>query len=68
MIAKVIVHGKSRQEALARMSQALDSFIVEGIDTTIEFLRRVTHHPEFVAGNVTTKFLDQHPELLKKDA
>jgi len=65
MIAKVIVHGNTREEALARMSQALDSFIVEGIDTTIPFLRRVTHHPEFVAGKVSTKFLDQHPELMQ---
>jgi acetyl-CoA carboxylase, biotin carboxylase subunit len=66
MIAKVIVHGRDREEALARMSQALDSFIVEGVDTTIAFLRRVTHHPEFVAGNVTTRFLEDHPELLQE--
>jgi len=65
LIAKVIVSGNNREEALARMSQALDSFIVEGITTTIPFLRRVTHHPDFVKGCVTTKFLDQHPELVK---
>jgi len=63
LLAKVIVHGNSRREALARMSQALDSFIVEGVTTTIPFLRRVIHHPEFEAGQVDTKFLTRFPEL-----
>jgi len=45
------------------MSQALDSFIVEGVTTTIPFLRRVIHHPEFEAGRVDTKFLSRVPEL-----
>jgi acetyl-CoA carboxylase biotin carboxylase subunit len=65
LIAKVIVNGTNREEALARMSQALDSFIVEGITTTIPFLKRVTHHPDFVAGRVDTKFLERHPELMQ---
>ncbi len=63
LLAKVIVHGNNREEALARMSQALDSFIIEGVTTTIPFLRRVIHHPEFAAGDVDTKFLERHPEL-----
>jgi acetyl-CoA carboxylase biotin carboxylase subunit len=65
LLAKVIVHGNSRGEALARMSQALDSFIVEGVTTTIPFLKRVIHHPDFVAGCVDTKFLTRVPELLQ---
>jgi len=65
LLAKVIVHGNSRQEALARMSQALESFIVEGVTTTIPFLRRVIHHPDFAAGNVDTKFLERQPDLFK---
>ena len=64
LLAKVIVHGNTRREALARMSQALDSFIVEGVTTTIPFLRRVIHHPEFEAGQVDTKFLSRVPELV----
>ena len=64
LLAKVIVHGNSRAEALARMSQALDSFIVEGVPTTIPFLKRVIHHPEFEAGRVDTKFLEREPGLL----
>jgi acetyl-CoA carboxylase biotin carboxylase subunit len=65
LLAKVIVHGNDREEAIARMRQALDSFIIEGVTTTIPFLARVMHHPDFVAGNVDTKFLEREPQLLK---
>ncbi len=67
LIAKVIVHGRDRREALARMHQALDSFIVEGITTNIPFLQRVVSHPEFEAGNVDTKFLEREPGLFKPE-
>src|SRR5439155_15748489 len=56
LLAKVIVHGYTRTEALARMRQALDSFIIEGVPTMIPFLGRVMRHPCFVAGKVDTKF------------
>jgi acetyl-CoA carboxylase biotin carboxylase subunit len=59
LLAKVIVHGRDRAEALVRMGQALDSFILEGITTTIPFLSRLIHHPDFVAGKVDTKFLER---------
>jgi acetyl-CoA carboxylase biotin carboxylase subunit len=68
LLAKVIVHGNTRDEALARMRQALDSFIIEGVTTTIPFLGRVMRHPDFVAGRVDTKFLEREPQLLKDDA
>jgi len=68
LLAKVIVHGNDRSEALGRMRQALDSFILEGVTTTIPFLARVIRHPDFVAGNVDTKFLEREPELLRPDA
>ncbi|MGH7519066.1 MAG: acetyl-CoA carboxylase biotin carboxylase subunit [Gemmatimonadales bacterium] len=64
LLAKVIVHGNDRAEALARMGQALDSFILEGITTTIPFLARVIRHPDFVAGNVDTRFLERESHLL----
>jgi acetyl-CoA carboxylase biotin carboxylase subunit len=67
LLAKVIVHGNNRDEALGRMRQALDSFILEGVTTTIPFLSRVIRHPDFVAGNVDTKFLEREPELLRPD-
>jgi acetyl-CoA carboxylase biotin carboxylase subunit len=59
LLAKVIVHGRDRAEALVRMGQALDSFILEGITTTIPFLSRLIHHPDFVAGKVDTRFLER---------
>ena len=68
LLAKVIVHGNTRTEALARMRQALDSFIIEGVITTIPFLGRVMRHPDFVAGKVDTKFLEREPQLLKDQA
>jgi acetyl-CoA carboxylase biotin carboxylase subunit len=68
LLAKVIVHGNTRAEALARMRQALDSFIIEGVTTTIPFLGRVMRHPDFIAGTVDTKFLEREPHLLKDPA
>jgi acetyl-CoA carboxylase biotin carboxylase subunit len=65
LLAKVIVHGNDRAEALARMGQALDSFIVEGVTTTAAFLARVIRHPDFVAGDVDTRFLERESQLLK---
>src|SRR3989454_960471 len=66
LLAKVIVHGNTREEALARMRQALDSFIIEGVTTTIPFLSRVMRHPDFVAGKGDTKFLEREPQLLQE--
>jgi acetyl-CoA carboxylase biotin carboxylase subunit len=68
LLAKVIVQGNDREEAIARMCQALDSFIIEGVTTTIPFLGRVMRHPDFVAGKVDTKFLEREPQLLKDSA
>jgi acetyl-CoA carboxylase biotin carboxylase subunit len=68
LLAKVIVHGNTRAEALARMRQALDSFIIEGVTTTIPFLSRVMRHPDFIAGKVDTKFLEREPQLLSGHA
>ena len=65
LLAKVIVHGNTRAESLARMRQALDSFIIEGVTTTIPFLGRVMRHPDFIAGKVDTKFLERQPQLFK---
>jgi len=67
LLAKVIVHGNTRAEALQRMGQALDSFIIEGVTTTIPFLARVIRHPDFVAGSVDTKFLERESHLLRPE-
>ncbi|MBA4070562.1 MAG: acetyl-CoA carboxylase biotin carboxylase subunit [Gemmatimonas sp.] len=58
MIAKLIVHGVDRTEALAKMRLALDTFIVQGVTTTIPFLSKVMSHPDFMRGDVHTKFLE----------
>jgi acetyl-CoA carboxylase, biotin carboxylase subunit len=68
LLAKVIVHGNDREEALTRMGQALDSFILEGVTTTIPFLARVIRHPAFVAGDIDTRFLERESQLLRADA
>jgi acetyl-CoA carboxylase biotin carboxylase subunit len=68
LLAKVIVHGNTREEALARMGQALDSFVLEGVTTTIPFLARIIRHEDFVAGRVDTKFLERQPQLLRPEA
>jgi acetyl-CoA carboxylase biotin carboxylase subunit len=59
LIAKLITYGKDRDEAIARMSRALDMFIVEGIFTNIPLQRRILADPEFRAGNIDTKFLER---------
>jgi acetyl-CoA carboxylase, biotin carboxylase subunit len=65
MIAKVIAHGDTRQQALDRMDAALAAFGVEGVPTTIALHRRLLAHPEFRAGAFDTHFLERVlPELL----
>ena len=58
MIAKLIVTGRNRQQAIERMKRALDEFIIEGIKTTIPFHRQLMDDPDYVAGNYTTKFME----------
>jgi acetyl-CoA carboxylase biotin carboxylase subunit len=65
LIAKLIVQGRDRQEALARMRVALECFVVEGVTTTIPFLARVMQNERFVRGEVDTKFLERETELFR---
>ncbi|CAI8846174.1 biotin carboxylase [Brevibacillus sp. IT-7CA2] len=60
MIAKLIVWGKDRNEAIDRMKRALSEFVVEGITTTIPFHLKVLEHEVFVGGNFDTKFLETY--------
>lgn len=57
MIAKVIVHGKDRNESIAKMKSALGEFIIEGIDTNIDFLYRILNNENFVSNNYDTSFI-----------
>ena len=59
MIAKVIVHGKDRKEAISKMKRALYEFIIQGIDTNIEFQNRILHNEKYLAGEFSTGFLEK---------
>ncbi len=59
LLGKLIVHGNTREEAIVRARHTLDSFVIEGIKTTIPFLSRITRDPHFVSGKVDTDFLER---------
>lgn len=58
MIAKLITTAQTREEAINKMKRALDEFVIEGIKTTIPFHRQLMDHPDYRAGNYTTKFME----------
>lgn len=60
MVAKLVVHGKERSEAISRMKRALEMFIIEGIKTTIPLQRKVLAEPDFAAGRIDTHFLERY--------
>ena len=60
MIAKVIAHGRDREEAIAKMNRALYEFIINGIDTNIEFQSRILNNPDYLAGQFDTSFLEDN--------
>ena len=66
LLAKLICQGRDRAEAIARMKVALESFIIEGVTTTIPFLGRVMSNASFVKGDFDTKFLERESYLLKE--
>ena len=58
MIAKLITTAQTRQGAINKMKRALDEFVIEGVKTTIPFHRQLMDHPDYVAGNYTTAFMN----------
>ena len=58
LVAKLIVHDASRRQAVARMARALDFFVIEGVETSIPLHRRIVRDPEFVAGRLSTRFME----------
>jgi 3-methylcrotonyl-CoA carboxylase alpha subunit len=68
MIAKLIVWDRDRPAAVRRLEAALAQYEVAGVETNLGLLRRVAAHPDFLAGDVDTGFLDRHPEVLASDA
>jgi acetyl/propionyl-CoA carboxylase alpha subunit len=63
MIAKLVAHGPTREEALARLADALAETEVRGVTTNLPFLRWLVAHPTLRAGETTTAFLTEHPPL-----
>ena len=57
MIAKIIVHGKTRNESIAKMKSALREFVIEGIDTNIEFLDEILNNESFIKNKYDTSFI-----------
>ena len=59
LLAKLIVWGRTREEARTRAYHALEEFILEGVHTTVPFLRKVLAHPDFVSGSIDTGFVER---------
>ena len=59
LLAKLIIAGNTRMEAIARLQQALASFHMEGVDTTIPFLASVVERADFIAGKINTRWLEE---------
>lgn len=58
MLAKLIVHAKTRREAINKMKSALGEVIIEGIDTNIDYLYELINHPDYQSGNVDIEFVE----------
>lgn len=66
LVAKVIVWGKTRQEAIVRMKRALSEFVIEGVYTTISFHQKLLEHEVFLSGDFNTGFLERHNDTVNK--
>ncbi len=69
LLSKLVTWGRDREQAIARMRRALHEYVLEGPKHNIAFHRWLMTHPEFVAGRLSTRFLDEHfrPEMLAPD-
>uniref|UniRef100_A0A8C9SCK4 Propionyl-CoA carboxylase alpha chain, mitochondrial n=1 Tax=Scleropages formosus TaxID=113540 RepID=A0A8C9SCK4_SCLFO len=66
MISKLVTYGSTRAEALQRMEEALDNYVIRGVTHNIPLLREIITHPRFVSGDISTKFLQEvYPEGFK---
>jgi acetyl-CoA carboxylase biotin carboxylase subunit len=60
MIAKIIVHGRDRQEAIARMRRTLEMTVVDGIKTSIPMHLKILADKDFIAGRLSTSFMERY--------
>lgn len=63
MIAKIVTHGDTRNEAISKMKRALEETVIEGVNTNIDFLFKIITNPNFIRGNFDTSFIEK--EILK---
>ena len=68
LLAKLIVHAPDRDSTVARMARALDELVVDGVDTSASWHRRVMDEPDFRAGRLTIRYVEDHPELAAEAA
>lgn len=66
MVAKIIVSGNTRLDAIRRMRRALEELTIEGLRTNAEFMHLLTYHPEFIKGNYNTAFWEEHSKTIMK--
>ena len=66
MLAKIIVHGNTRLDAIRKMRRALEELMIEGIDTNSGFMHLLTFHPDFIKGNYNTSFWDKNSDEIGK--
>lgn len=59
MISKLVTHGNTRAEALEKMREALDTYVVRGVTHNLGFLKALCDHPRFIDGRITTKFIEE---------
>jgi acetyl-CoA carboxylase biotin carboxylase subunit len=67
LLAKLIVHAPTRDAAIGRMARALDELVIAGLDTSAPFHRKVMDEPDFRAGTLSIRYLEEHPDLLSGD-
>ena len=60
MIAKIIVHGNTRNEAIAKMKRALEELVIEGVDTNADFIYEIIRNPDFIRGDFDTSFISKN--------
>jgi len=68
LLGKLITYAPTRAEAIRRMARALDEFVVVGLETCTAFHARVMAEPDFQAGDLTIRYLEEHPDLLEGDS
>ena len=66
MLAKIIVHGNTRLEAIRRMRRALEELIIDGIKTNSELMYMITYQPDFISGQYNTGFYEKNKDNIEK--